>query len=196
MITSSSAIMTPPERLVEFDMKLINNPIMNLYELTYLIKPELTNDEAQEFNGEFTDELKEMGAKLYRMDQPKKRNLAYELKGFTEAYLACIDMDIEPEKVKLIEETLKTSDEVIRHMIISKDKLEEEEEPEEVKAEKEEAEEVNEEDVENEDQDVEEENEEEEVAEEEEEGEEEDKKSKKDKKVKLNEIDEKIDEIL
>ena len=179
-------------------MKLIKNPIMNLYELTYLIKPELTNDEAQEFNGELTDELKEMGAKLYRMDQPKKRNLAYELKGFTEAYLACIDMDIESEKVKLIEETLKRSDEVIRHMIISKDKLEEEEEPEEVKAEKEEVEEEEEEKKEEKasEEEVEEDEDVEGEEEKEEDDDDEDKKSKKDEKVKLNEIDEKIDEIL
>ena len=167
---------------------------MNLYELTYLIKPELTNDEAQEFNGELTDELKEMGAKLYRMDQPKKRNLAYELKDFTEAYLACIDMDIESEKVKLVEETLKRSDEVIRHMIISKDKLEEEEEPEEVKAKEDDDEE--DEDEKEKEEVSENKEEEEEVEEEEEDDDEEDKKSKKDEKVKLNEIDEKIDEIL
>ena len=170
---------------------------MNLYELTYLIKPELTNDETQEFNNELTEELKEMGATLYKMDQPKKRNLAYELKGFTEAYLACIDMDIEPEKVKLIEENLKRSDEVIRHIILSKDKLEEEEEPEEVKEEEEEEEGKEEKEgaeTEKEDKD-----DMEEKKEEEEEGggdKKEVKKKKKDEKVKLNEIDEKIDEIL
>ncbi len=171
---------------------------MNLYELTYLIKPELTSEEVKEFNEELTEDLKSDGATLYSMDQPRKRNLAYELKGFTEAYIACIDMDISSEQVKLIEEKLKRDDNVLRHLIISKEKLEEEEEEPKKKEE-----EASDEDDEEEKEEAKEEKEKKDAAdeddeeeEEEEEEEEKDKKSKKEEKVKLNEIDEKIDEIL
>ncbi|MGM0438962.1 MAG: 30S ribosomal protein S6 [Patescibacteria group bacterium] len=154
---------------------------MNLYELTYLIKPELTSDEVKEFNQELTDELKEANATLYKMEQPKKRNLAYEVKGFTEGYIACIDMDIASEQVKLIEEKLKRKDEILRYLIISKEELEEEEEPKDEEEEpKDEGDDEEEEDKEEDD----------------DEKEEEEDKNKKEDKVKLNEIDEKIDEII
>ena len=156
---------------------------MNLYELTYLIKPDLTNEEAKEYNKKLTGELKEEDATLYKMEEPKKRNLAYDLKGFKEAYIACVDMDIDPQRVKIIEEKMKRDDNILRHLIISKEELEEEEDPEKEKDVKEEEDDES--------------NEKEEKDESEEDKEDEDKKEdKKEDKVKLNEIDEKIDEIL
>ncbi len=161
---------------------------MNLYELTYLIKPELTSNESKSLNKDFADKLKGMDAKLYKMEQPKKINLAYRLKGFSEAYMVSIDMDVDSEKVKLIEEELKRKKEVLRHIIISKEKIEEEEDPKKANQEEESNIENKKDNKEGNDKSEEEDNEEEK--------EDESDSKKEDKKVKLNEIDEKIDEIL
>ncbi len=157
---------------------------MNLYELTYLLSPELTGEEAEAKNDEIAEKIKKTGATLYKLEGPKKRNLAYELDGFNEAYIASIDLDVESLKIKVIEEKIKQEEAVLRHLLISKKEVEEEDPSEEKPTErKEESEEGNEED-----------NEDEEKKSEKEEDEE--KKEDKDKKVKLKEIDDKIDEIL
>jgi len=154
---------------------------MNLYELVYLINPKMTNEEVEEFNEKITNTLKDEGAKLYKMDEPKKRSLAYKIDDYREAYLASIDMDASTEKIKVIEERLKREDNVIRFLIVAKEELEEEEE--------EEKEEEKTENKEEEKKDKEEEEEKKTKSKKE-------KKEKKEKKVKLKEIDEKIDEIL
>ncbi|GEM_PF-1482626 len=163
---------------------------MNLYELTYLITPELTNKEVAEFNDEITELLKGAGASLCGINSPKKRNLAYEIDSKNEAYLASIDLEMDSEKIKLIEEKMKKEDKIIRHLMVSKEFIEEEEEPKETTKEEKEEKEEGEGEGEGE------EDKKEEKEEKEEEEKEKDKKDKKNKKVKLNEIDEKIDEIL
>lgn len=151
---------------------------MNLYELTYLITPKKTSDETEKFNKEIISLLKKTGATLYKMKDPKKRNLAYKINNFGEAYLASTDLDIEPEKIKIIEEKLKREDNILRFLIISKDKLEEKKEEKEMNDKKKDV---------DKDKDKKKDKKEEKGK---------DKKSKKEDKVKLNEIDEKIDEIL
>lgn len=147
---------------------------MNLYEIIYLISPELTNEDANQLNEKIAESLKALGATLYKIESPKKRNLAYQVNGFNEAYLASIDLDASAKKTKSIEEKLKEEEKVIRQIIISKDALEKEEKEPDVKElsqEKEEEKDKNQEEKKN-------------------------KKGPKEKKVKLKEIDEKIDEIL
>lgn len=153
---------------------------MNLYELTYLITPKKTSDETEKFNKKIISLLKEAGATLYKMNDPKKRKLAYKINNFGEAYLASIDLDIGSEKIKIIEEKLKRESDILRFLIISKDKLEEEKEEKGMNKK------IKDTDKEKDKEKV----KKEKVKKEK------DKKSKKEDKVKLNEIDKKIDEIL
>ncbi len=162
---------------------------MNLYEITYLISPELTNEDATELGEKLAESFKSLDSTLYKIEDPKKRNLAYEVRGFNEAYIASVDLDVSSEKVKLIEEELKEEKMVIRHIVISKDELEKEEDPEIKEEEEEEIDDVPDTKDEENDQDN-----EDDQGKEEEEEEDDDKKVQ--KKVKLKEIDEKIDEIL
>ncbi len=150
---------------------------MTLYELTYLITPKITDEDAGKFNEEIIEKLKGTGATLYKIENPKKRNLAYDLGGFNEAYIARINFDLSSEEVKLVDEKLKKEEKVLRHLLVSEEFIEKEEEPkrEDESEEKEYDEDSDEDDIDRD---------------------EEKKKSKKEKKVKLNEIDEKIDEIL
>ncbi len=175
---------------------------MNLYELTYLISPKIASEEAKKFSEKQSQMLKDLGATLYKIEDPKKITLSYPIEGFNEAYLTSTDLDITTEKVKLIEEKLKREDNVIRFLIISKDKIEENEEDK--KMNKKEIDEKEEKEIKDEKEKVKKKDEKEQKTEKEESDknkkesneESKSKKSKKDKKVKLNEIDEKIDEIL
>jgi ribosomal protein S6 len=178
---------------------------MNLYELTYLISPKMANEQAKEFSKKQSQMLKDLGATLYKIEDPKKITLSYPIEGFKEAYLTSTDLDITSEKVKLIEEKLKREDDILRFLIISKDKIEENEEDEKMNKESEEKKDTKKEKSKKTEEKETKEDEKKEKAKDkkkEDDGKEEEekkkkiKKSKKEKKVKLNEIDEKIDEIL
>ncbi len=185
---------------------------MNLYEITYLITPELTEEEAIAFNEKIAEKIKGFGATLHKAENPKKRFLAYKINNqFEEAYLACIDLEVSIEKIRQIESKLKEEKEIIRHLLVSKKEEEEElfsdfekiKEVEEVSSDKEKEEEIGAE-IEKAMEEIEEtkkvsSKEKEEIEEEKEvveEEEEEKKPEEKEKKIKLKEIDEKIDEIL
>ncbi len=145
---------------------------MNLYELNYLITPKLTTEEVEKFCNEIIEMLKETDAVLSKIENPKKRKLAYKIKNAEEAYLVSADLEIDPEKVKLIEEKLKRKEKILRHIIISKEASEDDEEEKSMSKKREDSEPKREED------------------------DEEEKAKKEDEKVKLNEIDKKIDEII
>lgn len=186
---------------------------MKFYELTYLISPELTTKEAKKVQNKVQDILEELDATLNKSEEPTKRNLAQKVEGEQEAYLATTHIEIDPQKVKLIKEKLKRGENILRHLVVSREEKpssEETEETSETVAEKEQsqseetakAEQPQEIDKEEETEEKEQKKEKDKAEEEdetEEEKEEEDNEEDEegdDEKVKLNEIDEKIDEII
>ncbi len=150
---------------------------MKLYELAYLITPEITEEEAEKVSDKIAEELKGKEAVLCKIESPKKRFLAYEINGYKEAYLASISFDISSEKVSIIKDELSEKSEIVRSVVFSKKMIEEEEEDTiKEKPTKDESPKEEEDKKENKETKKE--------------------KSKKTKKVKLKEIDEKIDEII
>ncbi len=172
---------------------------MNLYEITYLITPDLTEDEAISFNDKLVESIKQKGATLHKAENPKKRFLAYKInKQFDEAYLGCIGLEAEVENIKDIESNLKNENQILRYILVSKEEIEAEETFTDFSKEIEEeleAKEIPTKEVE-EEKDIIVEEEKKELDTEEEVKEEPKKEEEKEKKIKLKEIDEKIDEIL
>jgi small subunit ribosomal protein S6 len=93
---------------------------MKPYEITYLIVPSLTAEEA----GVFHEEVKKIISKnngLSGSEQtPTRKNLAYPIKKNTEGYLSSIDFQATPENAKKIVEGVKKEKNILRHILIGK----------------------------------------------------------------------------
>ncbi len=139
-----------------------------IYELTYLITPELTDEEAEKLQKSLLEEIKTLGASIKKIEEPKRRELAYPIEKQNAAYLASLDFTSDKKCVISIKEKLDKSDKILRYLLITKKEMKEEEKKERIKPR------------------------------EKPKKEEEPKRrsSKKSKKVKLKEIDDKIEDIL
>ncbi len=104
---------------------------MKPYEITYLIVPDLTTEEA----GEYHEGVKKLIAKIKGTpgseQTPTKRVLAYSVKKNNEAYLASLDFEAESSAVQELKKLVEKEKKIIRHLIISKkvSKRDEEDQP-------------------------------------------------------------------
>ena len=89
---------------------------MQLYELTYLIKPDF--GEVQNFCEKINSFIQEQGGILERATKSKKTNLAYQIKRgnqyFKTAFLCSINFYLDPQKLKNLEEKLKKEKDILR----------------------------------------------------------------------------------
>lgn len=200
-------------------MSKVKPSLEQRYELLYIIPNNFTEEEAQKIHEKVKENISQKGAEISFEDQWGKKKLAYPIDHFNHGYYNLLEFTALKEKISDIEHFLRFSDEVLRYQVVMK---KDSEEPGQVKAareekaleEKPEKEEQSEDLSEATDQKEEEKpKEEEKVAgkdskersqeeldpkekDKEEEKKEEEKKRKDDQKVDLNDLDEKLDDIL
>jgi small subunit ribosomal protein S6 len=68
------------------------------------------------------NELTDLGAVITGEEDLGQRNLAYPVKKETRGHYLVFVADIEPAKAKLIEETLKLKQELLKVMVVNKEK--------------------------------------------------------------------------
>ncbi len=93
---------------------------MKSYEITYLIVPDLTAEEAAEYH----EGIKKIIAKIKGIpgseQTPTRKTLAYPIKKKTEAYLTSLDFEAESTSVQELKKLIAKEKNILRHLIISK----------------------------------------------------------------------------
>ena len=92
---------------------------MHSYELTYLISPDLSEEELKIFPekiNSFLEEGRSEGLKL-----PVKRRLAYPIKKKIEAYLGVLNFYLPSEKLENFEKKLKKEPKILRYLLLKKE---------------------------------------------------------------------------
>ena len=89
------------------------------YELTYLISPDLSGEEAKALSQKVSGFIAKQG-KLEKTEDPLKKKLAYPVKDKTDAFLSLIVFSLEPNQLSALESNLKSDPQIIRHIIIIK----------------------------------------------------------------------------
>jgi small subunit ribosomal protein S6 len=92
---------------------------MKLYELTYLISSELSEEEARTFQNKIASLIKEEGI-LDEIRMPFRRKLAYPIKKQVQAYLAFLNFKINPEGLANLEKKLRAENKILRYLILIK----------------------------------------------------------------------------
>jgi small subunit ribosomal protein S6 len=105
------------------------------YELVIIVSPAVEDDAVSATVDRVQEFIAQQGGQVKEMAPWGRRKLAYPIDGFKEGNYVVAQLGLDPQSVRALEDHLKLTENVIRHLVV---KLEdEEEEEEEEKAEEE-----------------------------------------------------------
>ena len=88
------------------------------YEVAYLINPDIAEDAVFGEAGKITGAIQDMHGLVGRIEEPKKRKLAYTIEKVRNAYFGWTTFTIAPERLPDIEKRLKAEAAIIRFLIV------------------------------------------------------------------------------
>ena len=91
---------------------------MKTYELSYIVSPEITSEEAQAKAKEIESAISAREGVLLRQSDPIAKTLAYPISKRASGFFGVLEFQLEPEKVVEIEEIVAKDGKIVRHMLI------------------------------------------------------------------------------
>lgn len=95
---------------------------MRNYEIMYIVKTTITEDEVKGVNKKFQDILVNDGAKINEFTEMGQRELAYEIKKMKTGYYFVINCEASDKAIKEFNRLALIDSNIIRHLIINKEK--------------------------------------------------------------------------
>ena len=93
---------------------------MKTYELSYIISPELKNEEASGLSSEITALIQKEGGLIMKETTPNPRTLSYHIKKLGAGFQVNLEFSLEPEKLQAIEQRIKKEEKILRHVLVAK----------------------------------------------------------------------------
>ena len=93
---------------------------MKLYELTYLITPDIPEEEINSFQKIINGFIQEEGGVLTEGKMPLRKKLAYPIKKKGTAYLGILNFNLAPEKLGEFEKKIRHQSQILRYLILVK----------------------------------------------------------------------------
>jgi len=97
---------------------------MRLYELTYLILPDLKEEDLKSLEERIVGFLQDKGGVLENIKKPKEIKLGYPIKKnstkYEKAYLATIEFYLNPSTIEEVALFVKKEPQILRHIIVTK----------------------------------------------------------------------------
>ena len=98
---------------------------MKLYEFTYLISPESSEEDLKTLQEEINSLIQNEGGILDEVAAPIKKDLAYPIKKQTSAYLTTLGFRLSSEKLENLEKKIKAEDKILRYSVLIKPRIKE-----------------------------------------------------------------------
>ncbi|MFA6255324.1 MAG: 30S ribosomal protein S6 [Patescibacteria group bacterium] len=92
----------------------------NHYELLYLVGANYTDEELMPIKEKVKELLKKFGGEITLEDSLGKKKLAYPIKGNHQGYYLLMEFNIDGAKLKELNQNLKLTSEVLRHVVVSR----------------------------------------------------------------------------
>jgi len=93
---------------------------MKFYELTYLISPELSEEEIRTLQEKINSLIQEEGGVLSEVNSVVRKTLAYPIEKKRVAYLAILSFQLDPERLGSLEKKIKAESGILRYLILTK----------------------------------------------------------------------------
>ena len=97
---------------------------MKTYELTYIVSPEITSEEAEAKAKEIESAITSREGMVVKQTNPIAKTLAYQVKKHASGFFGAIEFQLEPEKLLELKEILVKDGKISRHMVIIKQPIE------------------------------------------------------------------------
>lgn len=92
------------------------------YELLYIISNQFTEEEVEKINGTVKKLIEDNSGKITFSEVWGKKKFCYKINNFSHGYYNLYEFDCDAEKIQKINQELRLSHEVLRHMLITKPK--------------------------------------------------------------------------
>ena len=96
---------------------------MKAYELTYIISPEITSEEANTLAKEIESFIQNKGAVVLGHSQPVAKTLSYPIKSHASGFMISLEFHAESEIIEEIKEKINKNEKIVRHIIAIKKPL-------------------------------------------------------------------------
>jgi len=93
------------------------------YELTYIISPEITSEEAESKAKEIEAEIQKREGAILAKINPSAKTLAYPIKKTASGFFGVLEFQLEPENLNELKEAILKNKEIIRQMITIKNPI-------------------------------------------------------------------------
>lgn len=99
---------------------------MAFYENVFIVRQDVSNQQVEELTTRFTEILESGGGKVEKTEFWGLRTMAYKIKKNRKGHYVMLNLDAPAPAVKEMERNMQLSEDVIRHMTLRVDELEEE----------------------------------------------------------------------
>ncbi len=93
---------------------------MKTYELTYILTPEITSEEAEGFAKSIESLVQNKEGIILKSGIPAAKSLSYRIKNQGSGFFANLEFQMEPEKIAEVKENLLEDSKILRSLIIAK----------------------------------------------------------------------------
>lgn len=93
---------------------------MKNYEITYLISPDISEEEIKKFSQKVVGFIIEEEGTVKKIIEPLRKKFGYLIKKKGNAFLITLNFQLSPGKLKNLEKKLKSETQIIRYMILTK----------------------------------------------------------------------------
>jgi small subunit ribosomal protein S6 len=93
---------------------------MKTYELTYIVSPNITIEEAEAKSKEIESFVSENNGVIAKSEKPVAKTLSYRIKKMSSGFFVFLDFQIEPEKIAELKTEIEKDPYIIRHIITTK----------------------------------------------------------------------------
>ena len=93
---------------------------MKTYELTYIVTPEITSEEAEAFAKEIETFVQSKEGTVIKQLNPVAKTLAYQIKKHASGFVGSIEFILEPEALLELKQKMEKDSKVNRNMIVIK----------------------------------------------------------------------------
>lgn len=91
---------------------------MRNYEIMFIVRPTLSEDEIKKISNEFAKVIKDNGSKVTEIKEMGQRELAYEIKDFKTGYYFVFEVEATDDAaIKEFDRLALISSDIIRHLI-------------------------------------------------------------------------------
>lgn len=94
---------------------------MNKYEIMFIVRADITEDEVKNTVKSFEDVLVSMGGKIVNSKELGQRKLAYEIKKQVRGYYHLLNVECDSKAVNEFARKALIDEKVIRHLIIKEE---------------------------------------------------------------------------